>query len=102
MISRRTYPIVVVFGLVLALAGARPVYATTVQVKVQIHPPVGSNAGAAYMNCGWHSNCVTLTSGNGVDWDDEDGTPVNGTCCTTGKRNLRLTLSAAGLFWTAS
>ena len=77
------------FGLVLLLAFAFPIpaEATFYYATVKIHPPVGSPSGsgaAAWMNCGWHTSCVSPYTGDGpgIDWSPETS---GHTCCGTGR-----------------
>lgn len=78
--------VLMVFAVV-AVQHPRPASATTGIFTIDMYPPVGSDTGAAYVNCGWHSGCYSPWSdGTGVDWDDEDGS--GGTCCTTGLKTV--------------
>jgi hypothetical protein len=62
--------------LIHAILLSQPAHASHLRWML-VKPPVGSTD--AHMNQGWHS------PGDGVDWDDQDGTPPNGTCCGTGR-----------------
>ena len=77
----RTYILACLFGL--AVLTAKPVEATNYVVTVKVHPGVGSNTGAAWMNCGWHTTCASPYTGDGpgVDWW---GVTTGKTCCGTG------------------
>jgi hypothetical protein len=50
--------------------------------RIEVRPPVGTQNGWAYMNCGWHPSCLSpySTDGPGVDWDD------GASCCNQNPR----------------
>lgn len=81
----RAFLIVALAIMVSAIAQSpRPASAVPTGIfTIDMYPPVGSDTGAAEVNCGWHSGCSSpYPDGTGVDWDDEDG---SGTCCSTGR-----------------
>lgn len=82
MKMNRYLPLVAAIALA-ALLIPQGALAITDQYFVRLKPPVGSDTGAAWDNCGWHTTCASpYADGTGIDWDDEDG---DGTCCSTGR-----------------